>query len=133
MKSELNLDDLKSKIKVGLKIWLEFEGNNILGSGWANLLQKIHENIDEDTNQSGSLTNAARECGYSYKYAWNILKRIEERTGVPPVITGKGGPGGGGWIKLSEWGLFLLNYYIKSEKLIAKIEEILINDSSSKE
>ncbi len=125
MKNQPNIEDLKPKIKLGVKFWLEFEDKSVLGSGWAELLEKIKKNED------GSLTQAAKECthkkkeGYSYKYAWNILKRIENRTGMSPVITGKGGPGGGGWVKLNDWGLYLLEIYKKYLNEIVKIEKNL--------
>jgi len=116
--NRLNIEELKSKINFGIKCWLQFENDenkNILGSGWAKLLEFI-EKSDKEGN--GSLTQAAQKCGYSYKYAWNILKRIENRTGVSPVITGKGGPGGGGWVKLNKWGETLLESYNKFKNFI---------------
>jgi len=117
MAKKVDIEELKSKLRYGVKIWLEFQGEekneNILGSGWARLLDIISK------TDHCSLTYAAQECKYSYKYAWNILKRIEERTGLSPVITSKGGKGGGGSIKLSEWGLHLLNTY---NKISAKLE-----------
>ena len=119
MTKEPKIEELKRKINFGIKIWLQFENKSILGSGWANLLKSIKR------NKEGSLTQAAKECNYSYKYAWNILKRIEKRTGMPVVTTGKGGPGGGGWIKLNEWGHYLLNTYVKYFKEINKIEQNL--------
>ncbi len=118
---EPNIELFKSKISLGIKFWLEFENKSILGSGWAKLLQNI------DINKGGSLTQAAKECGYSYKYAWNILKRIEKRTGLPIVLTGKGGRGGGGWVKLNDWGQHLLKKYFGYLKDITKIEKKLIN------
>ena len=98
---------------------MEFENKSILGSGWAELLEKIKK------NEGGSLTLAAKECGYSYKYAWNILKRIEKRTGMTVVITGKGGRGGGGWVRLNEWGCYILKIYKEGLKEIANIEKKL--------
>jgi len=125
----LKLEQLKNKISFGIKCWLEFENDkneNILGSGWAKLLESIEK---PSKNGHHSLTKAAKECGYSYKYAWSILKRITERTGSSPVETGKGGPGGGGWIRLNEWGKFLLRTYtnlINELKLIEmKLEKTL--------
>ena len=118
MSKEPNIKDLKSKIGFGIKIWLEFkdvEKKNIMGSGWAKLLENINK------TEGGSLTHAAQECGYSYKYAWNILKRIEERTGMSPVETSKGGRGGGGWVKLNEWGRYLIKTY---EMLLVELKEI---------
>ncbi len=119
MAKEPKIEILKSKISFGIKFWLQFENKSILGSGWAELLKSIEK------NKEGSLTQAAKECNYSYKYAWNILKRIEKRTGMPVVKTSKGGPGGGGWIKLNEWGKYLLDTYNHYFKEIIKIEKNL--------
>ena len=119
MENQPNIEELKSKINFGIKFWLEFEGKSILGSGWAELLKNIEK------NKEGSLTQAAKECNYSYKYAWNILKRIEKRTGKPIVITGKGGSGGGGWVKLNNWGKFLIDIYKEYLTEITKIEKKL--------
>ncbi|MFX1363350.1 MAG: winged helix-turn-helix domain-containing protein [Promethearchaeota archaeon] len=119
METQPNIEELKSKIKFGIKFWLEFEGKSILGTGWAELLKNIEK------NEEGSLTQAAKECNYSYKYAWNILKRIERRTGKAVVITGKGGSGGGGWVKLNDWGKYILNLYKQYLREITKIEKIL--------
>ncbi len=126
MENQPNIEDLKAKVGFGIKFWLEFENKSILGSGWAELLDIIEK------NEEGSLTLAAKECGYSYKYAWNILKRIEKRTGMSIVRTGKGGRGGGGWVKLNEWGEYLLKIYREYSIEIIKIEKLLresINNS----
>ena len=121
----INIESLKNRVSFGLKMWLEFENGerkNILGSGWARLLNRIDELSAMEDN---SLTRASRDCGYSYKYAWNILKRIEKRTGQTPVNTGKGGSGGGGWIELNEWGHFLLETYNTLFSEIKKLEKKL--------
>jgi len=121
---DLDLEKFKSKVGFGIKIWLEFQNDesaNILGSGWAKLLECIRPGKSNDLK---SLTQAAKECGYSYKYAWNILRRIEKRTGISPVETARGGPGGGGWIKLNEWGDFLLTTF---NTLRSELEAIEIN------
>jgi molybdate transport system regulatory protein len=108
-KNVKNINDLLKNINFKFKVWLSWKGEegteNILGEGWANLLQKIKN------NEGKSLLKAAESCNYSYKYAWSILKRIENRTGMSPVIIGKGGKGGGGWVKLNKWGIVLLESY----------------------
>lgn len=119
MENDPDVKELKSKLGFGIKLWLEFDNKSILGSGWAKLLENI---VD---NKEGSLTQAAKECGYSYKYAWNILKRIENRTGKSPVITTKGGKGGGGGIQLTEWGRLLLNTYIEKLTQLNKLKDSL--------
>ncbi|MFX0060275.1 MAG: hypothetical protein ACFE8J_18415 [Candidatus Heimdallarchaeota archaeon] len=130
--SEFKIERLKDKVSFGIKCWLEFENDNnknILGSGWAKLLESIEK---PDKNGPRSLTKVAKECEYSYKYAWSILKRITQRTGFSPVETGKGGPGGGGWVRLNDWGKFLLrtyNHLIQELKVIEKkLEKTLTID-----
>jgi molybdate transport repressor ModE-like protein len=125
LKKPSNIEQLKKKVSFGVKIWLEFNNEfpkNILGSGWANLLEKIYHKVGEHRK---SLTQAAKECGYSYKYAWNILKRIETRTGFSPVETTKGGAGGGGSVELNEWGIYLLTTYKILVKELESIEKRL--------
>jgi molybdate transport system regulatory protein len=119
MENQPNIEVLKPKINFGIKFWLQFENKSILGSGWAKLLDKI------DRSDRGSLTLAAKECGYSYKYAWNILKKIEKRTGMPVVITGKGGKGGGGWVRLNGWGQYLLKIFKEYLNEITEMEKKL--------
>jgi molybdate transport repressor ModE-like protein len=124
-----DIEKLKSKIGFGIKFWLEIQDKdrkNILGSGWANLLECID---NADNNEPKSLTKAAKECGYSYKYAWNILNKIKERSGKSPVETRKGGLGGGGWVKLNNWGKYLLrtykNLFTELEGIEKKLEKSL--------
>lgn len=124
-----DIEKLKSKIGFGIKFWLEIQDKgrkNILGSGWANLLECID---NTDNSEPKSLTKAAKECGYSYKYAWNILNKIKERSGKSPVETRKGGLGGGGWVKLNDWGKYLLrtykNLFIELERIEKKLEKSL--------
>ena len=116
MTKEPKIEKLKSKLNFGIKFWLKFDNKSILGAGWAKLLKNLEK------NKEGSLTQAAQDCNYSYKYAWNILKRIEKRTGMAVVITGKGCPGGGGWVKLNEWGRYLLQKYNDYSKELNRIE-----------
>ena len=131
MEREPNIESLKTKLTVGLKFWLKFEDSNILGSGWAELLENIEK------NKNGALTQAAKACtrkkkqGYSYKYAWNILDRIKKRTGYSPVETGKGGSGGGGWVKLNDWGKYLLKTFRELESKTGEIEKKLEKELKS--
>ena len=81
------IEKLKNKIGFGIKFWLEIQEKgrkNILGSGWAKLLESID---NTDNSEPKSLKKAAIECNYSYKYAWNILNKIKERSGKSSSIT----------------------------------------------
>ncbi len=92
------------------KIWLELDGKSLLGKGGAELL----ENIDRE----GSLTQAAKNLNISYRYAWGYLKKIENRIGRPVVETFKGGTEGGGGMKLTPMGKYLLRKYNRFESFV---------------
>ena len=96
------------------KIWLskrrnkkKEKGNYVLGGGGAELLRLISEEKD--------LGKAAKKLNISYKKAWNILHKMKENCGESPVISHRGGKGGGGGIELSETGSLLLEMYQKFE------------------
>ena len=46
--------------------------------------------------QSGSISQAGREAGISYKAAWQAIHRLGEQAGSPVVAASVGGAGGGG-------------------------------------
>lgn len=69
------------------KIWLEKDGA-IFGDGLFKLLSNVAG--------LGSISQAAREMGMSYRAAWGKIKVAEGRWGVPLVITQVGGEMGGG-------------------------------------
>ena len=56
-----------------VKWWLEKDGGLVLGKGRCMLLEAI--------DQRGSLREAARVCGISYRAAWGKLRASEERLG----------------------------------------------------
>ena len=103
---------------INYKIWLEKNSKNILGKGGAALLEAIkkHKNLGK----------AAKELGYSYKYAWNLIKKIKEKTGKEPVITHKGGQGGGGGVEVTEFGEKLINIFNTFDEYVTNA----INDRS---
>jgi molybdate transport system regulatory protein len=90
-------------LQIKLKIWFEFEGEQIMGPGLYRLFKEIEE--------TGSLSKAAKECGYSYKYAWSKIKKVEDRCGKPFVIASKGGFGGGGSMILTDFAVEIMRLY----------------------
>lgn len=57
--------------------------------------------------ESGSISQAARDCGVSYKAAWQAVDTLTNLAGVPLVARAVGGAGGGG-AQLTEAGQALL-------------------------
>ncbi len=77
----------KDFIRLGCKIWLE-KDKAIFGAGLFKLLSQI--------SGLGSISQAAKGMGMSYRAAWGKIKVAERRLGVPLVITQVGGEMGGG-------------------------------------
>ena len=59
---------------------------------------------------SGSLSEAARQLHFSYRYAWLLMDGMNRAWGAPLVITATGGKRGGG-AKLTELGHAVLAAY----------------------
>jgi len=97
------------------KIWLEFEGESLLGKGGAMLLEAIE--------REGSLTKAAKSLNISYRYAWGYLRKIEKRLGKSVVETFKGGRDGGGGMRLTPLGRYLLRKYNRFENFVGQALE----------
>jgi 8-oxo-dGTP diphosphatase len=73
---------------IGIKVRLDSpEGGALLGEGRAELLELVEER--------SSLSEAAKEMGMSYRYAWGIIRKISEAAGAPIVESTRGGTSGG--------------------------------------
>src|SRR5690349_17342731 len=70
-----------------VKVWIERDGEVMLSDWRVGLLEAIAE--------TGSLAEAARRLDVPYRTAWQKLKAIETRWGVPLLITESGGAEGG--------------------------------------
>ena len=71
-------------------IWIVCDGHAFLGRGRVSLLEEI------DT--TGSISQAARHMGMSYKKAWRLVQAMNELAGDPFVVRTSGGTGGGGTV-----------------------------------
>lgn len=69
-------------------IWMTVGDANLGGPGRIDLLSKIAE--------LGSITQAAKAIGMSYKAAWDAIDRMNNLAGEPLVTRLTGGKGGGG-------------------------------------
>ncbi|MBU1229331.1 MAG: LysR family transcriptional regulator [Proteobacteria bacterium] len=73
----------KSILRVHL--WLESEGGMLFGLGRAQLLEMV--------TLLGSLNQAAKALGMSYRAAWGRIKRTEEALGEPLLVKAAGRKG----------------------------------------
>jgi molybdate transport system regulatory protein len=102
-----------NKHKVLCKLWLEYQGNPLIGKGGAEILKTI--------KQVESISGAAQQAGMSYRYVWNYLAKLEKNLGEPVVKTYKGGSKGGGGAVLTELGETLLVEYGRAECYMSEV------------
>lgn len=103
------------KLKVGIKLWLETEKGYVFGEGIFKILNKIDER--------GTLRGATKELGMSYRHAWGIIKKIEQKIGKPLLATHKGGKHGGGGAKLTAEAKLLIDKYLEAKNKLQTIYE----------
>lgn len=104
----------KGDFRINGSLWLEGNGTRFFGPGPVELLQRIEE--------TGSINQAAKAMGMSYKKAWEMVSRLNEIVGSPLVITATGGEKGGG-STLSEEAKQLIEYYQSLRERFKKFME----------
>lgn len=93
--------------KIKSRIWIESEGNVLLGEGRVHLLKAIQK--------TGSLSKAAKSINISYKKAWQLLDSVNKSAKKPVTINSIGGKGGGG-AELTEYGKSLVTAFDEINK-----------------
>jgi molybdate transport system regulatory protein len=78
----------KGDFSVNGSLWLEGNGIRFFGPGPVELLERIEK--------TGSINQAAKQMGMSYKKAWALVNNLNVMTSHPLVITSTGGEKGGG-------------------------------------
>jgi len=105
-------------LTVGTKVWLEVNGQNVFGEGVAQLVAQIRK--------TGSLQEASRALGMSYRYAWEKIRKAEKRLGRPLVCRRVGGAHGGGSTLTAE-GERLLSLYERVQKAVTEQAQASLN------
>jgi molybdate transport system regulatory protein len=85
---------------------IDFDSGASIGPGKVALLERI--------GVCGSLSQAARDLGLSYRRAWNLLDDLNHAFAAPVVATATGGVHGGG-AQLTRFGKALIARYRKVE------------------
>src|SRR5512137_749020 len=92
------------------KVWMETDDGYVFGPGVYSLLKKVME--------VGTLKEASIEIGMSYRYAWGLIRKAEEKLGEPLLRAHKGGKSGGGGAELTERGKkFLIEFQDLREQM----------------
>jgi molybdate transport system regulatory protein len=77
-----------NKMHLEGRLWIARDESTLAGHGRVDLLQKVAE--------TGSISQAAKSMGMSYKAAWDAVDAMNNLAGEPLVERVTGGKGGGG-------------------------------------
>lgn len=105
------------------KIWLERNGELLMGKGHAEILQALTSNP--------SLRQVAKQRKISYSKAWKLMKQLNQKATSPVVVMETGGKLGG-QTTLTPFGKKLLAYYWQTHQQYAAFLEKEINSNKSK-
>lgn len=94
--------------KPASKIWLETDQGYVFGPGVYNLLKAIKE--------KGTLKEASQSLDMSYRYAWGLIRKAEEKLGDKLIEASKGGRQGGGSSTITELGEHFITDFEKIQK-----------------
>ena len=82
------MQNSNNELEIRSKLWIEMDGEPVFGRGRRFLLEAI------DTY--GSINQAAKEVGISYRKALSHIQVMEKRLGISLVVRQAGGRHGGG-------------------------------------
>jgi len=108
------------KREIRFRCWIEIDGVKFFGPGPAELLEGIE--------REGSLAQAAKQMGMSYKKAWDIVDRLNTQSKNKFVESHKGGDKGGR-AELTAHGRKFVTHYRSLEKklnaIVSKEDKLL--------
>ena len=106
--------DGKAGWSVRLRVWVECEGEKILGPGRADLLELI--------DRHHSIAAASKQMGMSYRRAWQLVQAVNAAAGEPFVEATTGGAGGGGATLTAHGRQAVAEYRLLVEQLTLSAE-----------
>jgi molybdate transport system regulatory protein len=91
---------------------IDFAAHSSIGPGKIHLLEAIRD--------SGSLSQAARDIGMSYRRAWLLVESLRQSFRDPVTVASTGGKDGGG-MQVTEFGDALIKSYRQLERDLAAL------------
>jgi molybdate transport system regulatory protein len=102
-----------------IRFRIDFAENSNLGPGKIALLEGIRT--------YGSLSEAARRMGISYRRAWLLLDSLNKSFNMPATVNSVGGHGGGG-AEVTPFGVLLIERYREVERKLSDVAGECLED-----
>jgi len=106
-----------------IRVWVERDGQKILGPGRVELLGHIERH--------GSISAAAKQMNMSYRRAWSLVRSINDEAGETLVEVTTGGSSGGG-ATLTPRGKKAVALYRKIVKRLAQAAAGVVKQPADK-
>ena len=106
-----------------IRFRIDFAENANVGPGKIALLQGIRA--------FGSLSEAARRMGISYRRAWLLLDSLNKSFDVPVTVNSAGGRGGGG-AEVTPFGVLLITRYRQVERKLNDVAGAYLEEIASR-
>jgi molybdate transport system regulatory protein len=106
-------EDVFSRLNPSWKLWLEYDDEYVFGPGAYAILKSIQE--------KGTITAGAKALGMSYRYAWGVVRKIEQTLGVKLLETFKGGTEGGGGARITDFGTRLMALFASFQESFEQV------------
>jgi molybdate transport system regulatory protein len=105
--------------KIGAQLALRGKGHGAVGRDRIAMLQAVAD--------KGSITQAAKALGFSYKTVWDGINAINNLMPRPALIAQAGGKGGGGAV-LTEDGRRLIDAFRRLEDKLSRVSRVIAED-----
>lgn len=106
-----------------IRFRIDFGEHSNIGPGKVALLEGIKAH--------GSLSEAARSMGMSYRRAWLLLDSVNRSFVVPATVNTTGGRGGGG-AEITAFGILLIERYREVERALNVIATEYLSEIRAK-
>lgn len=97
--------------RITVRVRIYFDATLAIGPGRIELL--------EGAQRTGTLSQAARDMGMSYRRAWLLMHSLNESLGSPASLATRGGRRGGG-VTVTPAGRALIRAYRRTEAKVAR-------------
>lgn len=95
-----------------IRFRIDFNDNVNVGPGKVALLEAI--------KSTGSISDAARSLGMSYRRAWTLINSLKQGFSEAVIVSATGGKGGGG-ARVTGFGELLIDQYRRLEREITRL------------